>query len=73
MTHLGLLGPQQRPETHSKYPYLAAFPIAWVLMVKITLRQPQFIPVLTRPLKSISTIPRYPDFNIWGRLGPPKR
>ena len=39
-------------------------------MVKITFRQPQFIPVLTCPLKSISTLPRYPDSHIWGRLGP---
>ena len=73
MTHLGLLGPHLRPETHSKYPCLAAFPIAWLLMVKITLRQPQFIPVLTCPLKFISTLPRYPDSHIWGHLGPPQR
>ena len=70
MTHLRLLGPYQRPETHPKTPYFAAYPIAWLLMVKITLRQPQFIPALTHPHRSISPIPWHPDSHICGRLGP---
>ena len=42
------------------------------LMGKITLWQPQFLPVLTRPLKSISTIPWYHDSHIWGAWAPPQ-
>ena len=48
----------------------AAFSLAWLLIVNVTLPRPQFLPAHTLPLNSISPILRDPESRIWSPQGP---
>ena len=56
----GLWGPHQTPKFTQNKSNRATFPLAWFLMLKIMLQQPQFVPITNSPHKSVSPISKDP-------------